>query len=56
MAEHWMSVGGEHWTRGLEGCGESREGVQCWRRVKERVEHWTRGWRARVGRGVRSIG
>ena len=24
--------------------------------VRERVEHWTRGWRARVGRGLRRVG
>ena len=46
---------GESIGRGEEGCGEGREGVQCWRRVRERVEHWTRGWRARVGRGVRRV-
>ena len=22
------------------GCGEGREGVECWRRVRERVDHW----------------
>ena len=23
--------------------GEGREGVECWRRVRERMEHWMGG-------------
>ena len=26
-----------------QGGKRGREGVECWRRVRERVEHWTGG-------------
>ena len=42
----WVEHGGE----GVGGALD--EGVE---RGVRRVEHWMRGWRARVGRGVRRV-